>query len=139
MRQTAYLHLSQDDPLFFCYLDQNKRSPRSAHSSTVANWLKSVLKKSGVDTDIYKAHSFRSAAATKATSTGTPVPVLKEAVNWSLHSYTCERFYFKPDDQHQKNAERTRKFFGSSGVEAEATMKDVVWSHPIFEFISSLF
>ena len=39
-------------------------------SSTIARWIKSVLTKSGIDTNTFKAHSVRSAAVSSAASAG---------------------------------------------------------------------
>ncbi|KAG1037581.1 hypothetical protein G6F43_012829 [Rhizopus delemar] len=161
MENTAYLRTGQEDPLFFAYLDHSHSTPRPVRPKTVANWLKDILKNSGVDTTVHKAYSFRSAAATKAVMTGTPTHIVKKFVNWSEKSDTFERYYFKPNDQHERNAQMTKKIFGSaeksttSVVEAEATTivvgtthnthvaeaktQDVVWSHPVWNFINSFF
>ena len=42
-------------------------------SSTIARWIKEILALSGVDTDIFKAHSTRGAAATAAVGKGVSI------------------------------------------------------------------
>ena len=41
-------------------------------SATLARWLKAVLSLAGIDTSIFKGHSFRGALTSKAVSLGVP-------------------------------------------------------------------
>ena len=47
-------------------------SYKSVSIKTVARWLKEVLENSGIDTSVFKAHSFRGTAASAAFSRGCP-------------------------------------------------------------------
>ena len=58
--------------------------------STIAGWLKLLLSKSGIDTKIYKAHSYRSAMLSKAFLTD----ILKHG-NWSK-ALVRQKFCNKP-------------------------------------------
>ena len=59
--------------------------------STIAGWLKLLLKKSGINTKIFTAHSFRSASSSKASLGGN---ILKTG-NWT-NSSVWQKFYQKP-------------------------------------------
>ena len=64
-------------------------------SSTVARWLKKVISDSGINTDIFKAHSVRVAATSAASNQGVTTDEILKAADWSSDS-TFRRFYFKP-------------------------------------------
>ena len=50
---------------------------------------------SGIDTNIFKAHSVRSAAASAATNQGVTTEDILKAADWSTES-SFQRFYYKP-------------------------------------------
>ena len=50
-------------------------------SSTVARWIKSCLQKAGVDITMFKAHSTRAEAATKAALSGLTVDEIMEVAD----------------------------------------------------------
>ena len=62
--------------------------------STIAGWLKLLLQKAGIDVNIYKAHSFRSASSSKAHKSGVPIEDSLKTGNWSNAS-TWQKFYHK--------------------------------------------
>ena len=64
-------------------------------SSTLARWLKSLLDKAGIDTNIFKAHSTRSAAASAAANTGITTSDILKAADWSSET-VFTKFYYKP-------------------------------------------
>ena len=84
-------------------------------SSTIARWLKSCLHKAGVDTDKFKAHSTRAAAATKAAMSGVSVEDITKAADWSSEG-VFQKFYYRP--QHSVE-------FGSSVLAASASKSHV--------------
>ena len=43
------------------------------HSLTVSRWIKEILKETGVDVDVFKCYSTRSASTSKAFLSGIPV------------------------------------------------------------------
>jgi len=63
-------------------------------SSTIARWLKTFLQEAGINTNIFKAHSIRGGASSKAAFSG--VEIL-QAADWSSES-TFQRFYHRPSD-----------------------------------------
>ena len=63
--------------------------------STMARWLRAVMEKAGIDTNIFKAHSTRGAATMAAANAGiTTEDILKEA-DWSSDT-VFQKFYYKP-------------------------------------------
>ena len=61
---------------------------------TLARWIRSVLKLSGVDMDTFTVHSCRSASTSKAMSSGVALDVILKAGQWSADS-TFYQFYRK--------------------------------------------
>ena len=82
------LNPNNGNALFLCQV----RPHLPASSSTIARWIKFFLDKAGIDTARFKAHSTRSAAASKAANSGIPVQSILQAGNWSAES-TFARFY----------------------------------------------
>jgi hypothetical protein len=51
-----------------------------------------MIKSIGIDTDVFKAHSERGAAVSKANSKGVPTNIIMDTANWSsVHVFT--KFY----------------------------------------------
>ena len=63
-------------------------------SSTVARWLKEVLFLSGINTDTFKAHSYRSAATSAALSKGCSLNDILKTADWSS-AKNFYKFYFR--------------------------------------------
>ena len=82
---------SKPDPLFISYVKPHK--PISAPS--LARWLRSLLKASGVNSDIFKAHSVRGASTTAAANSNVPLSEILKMADWSSPS-TFQKFYYKP-------------------------------------------
>ncbi len=51
--------------------------------STIARWIKLLLSKAGIDTNIFKAHSVRGAATSAAASAGVTMGDILSAADWS--------------------------------------------------------
>ena len=66
-----------------------------ATASTIARWIKAGLTKAGIDTNIFKAHSVRSASTSAAADAGISISEILEAADWSSAS-TFEKFYYRP-------------------------------------------
>lgn len=66
----------------------------SVTTCTLARWLKQVLMLSGVNISNFSAHSYRSAATSKALQAGTSLKDILETANWTT-AQTFYRFYFK--------------------------------------------
>ena len=58
-------------------------SYKSVSTKTVARWLKEVLENSGIDTSVFKAHSFRGTAASAAFSRGCSLNEILKTGDWS--------------------------------------------------------
>ena len=82
---------SKPDPLFISYVKPHK--PISAPS--LARWLCSLLKGSGVNSDIFQAHSVRGASTTAAANSNVPLSEILKMADWSSPS-TFQKFYYKP-------------------------------------------
>ena len=74
--------------LFVSYCKPHK----GVSSSTIARWIKTVLGKSGIDNNIFKAHSTRSAATSKAFFSGASIKEILSLANWS-NEKTFSKFY----------------------------------------------
>ena len=55
-------------------------------SSSIARWMKTVLAYAGIDTDHFKAHSTRAAAASAAKSAGVSLRDIMSMADWSRES-----------------------------------------------------
>ena len=61
-------------------------------SSTFSRWLKTVLSLAGIDTSIFKGHSFRGASTSKAVSLGVPLDVVLKTADWK-NAGSFAKFY----------------------------------------------
>ena len=66
----------------------------SVTSSTIARWLKTVLSDAGIDTNQFKAHSYRSAASSAAFSRGCSLDLILKTADWSS-AKNFEKFYLR--------------------------------------------
>lgn len=62
---------------------------------TISRWIKKTLYESGIDTDIFKGHSSRSAAVSAANLNGTDIHTILKTAGWS-NSKMFAKFYNKP-------------------------------------------
>ena len=67
----------------------------AAAKSTVAGWVKQILIMSGINIDIFKPHSTRSASSSHARLSGLSLSDILERGSWSDKT-TWEKFYDKP-------------------------------------------
>ena len=71
------------------------RKPHNEVSvTTVSRWVKEVLKLAGINTELFKAHSVRSASSSKAFVYGLSLSTILNQGNWS-RSGTFETYYHK--------------------------------------------
>ncbi|XP_071478481.1 uncharacterized protein [Diadema antillarum] len=75
-----------------------KQPHGKASKQTIARWIKTVLKASGIDTDLFKAHSTRSAATSSAKRNHFPIADILKHAGWKNES-TFRNFYLKPASQ----------------------------------------
>ena len=79
---------SKPDPLFISYVKPHK--PISA--PPLARWLRCLLKVSGVNSDIFKAHA---ASTTAAANWNVPLSEILKMADWSS-PFTFQKFHYKP-------------------------------------------
>ena len=77
--------------LFISYIKPFK----AVTSATIGRWIKTVLTQAGIDTNVFTAHSTRSASTSKAAAAAVPVDVILATAGWSTES-TFRRFYKRP-------------------------------------------
>ena len=53
---------------------------------TLARWLRDILTRAGIDTDIFGAHSTRAASTSAAVARGTPIDQVLKAAGWASES-----------------------------------------------------
>ncbi|CAN7998172.1 unnamed protein product [Ixodes hexagonus] len=70
---------------------------RPAARDTVGNWIKQTLAQAGIDTSVFKAHSTRGAATSKALEAGVPLTNILATADWSSDS-SFNRFYRRHTD-----------------------------------------
>ena len=63
-----------------------RRPHRPVATSTVARWLRSVLEASGIDMEIFRAHSTRGAATSAAAKAGISTEHILKTADWRPHS-----------------------------------------------------
>ena len=81
------------EELFLSYIKPHK----AVSKPSIARWIKEILGMAGIDIEIYKAHSTRAAATSKAEALGLRIEDIVVQGNWS-NKTTFERFYKRPID-----------------------------------------
>ena len=76
--------------LLLCYVKPHVE----VHSSAASRWIKEILKETGVDADVFKGHSTRSASTSKACLSGISVEDILSRGSWPNES-TWQKFYHK--------------------------------------------
>ena len=71
------------------------RPYKSVAKCTISNWIKKVMTLAGIDCSVFKPHSVRSAASSKAALVNVPVETILKAACWS-NSKTFATYYDKP-------------------------------------------
>ena len=78
----------EEKQLFISFAKPYKKISRD----TLSRWIKLMMKKGGVDTEMYKTHSLRHAATSCAASKDVSLSVILSRVGWKQES-TFTRFY----------------------------------------------
>lgn len=88
---TSSLRSSSNDFLFISH-----RKPHAKISSQrLSHWIKDTLSSSGIDTNIFSAHSTRHAATSRANRLGVNIDVIRKTAGWTQDSCVFARFYNK--------------------------------------------
>ena len=81
--------LRKSRQVFVSYVTYSKIS-----TSTIARWLKTILELSGIDTSVFKSHSYRSAAVSAAFMKGCSIKSILKTANWSSDK-NFYKFYYR--------------------------------------------
>ena len=79
-----------ENPLFISY----NRPHAAVSKDTISRWLKRVMEESGIDIDLFSAHSTRAASCSKAKVDEIHIDEILKTAGWS-NSKTFEKFYNK--------------------------------------------
>lgn len=88
--QTRQLRQSQQS-LFISF----KKPYREVTSQTLGRWVKDTLKKCGINTEVFTAHSTRHAATSKAYKSGISLDTIRKSAGWSATSAVFAKHYNK--------------------------------------------
>ena len=108
------------------------RKPHHAVSAaTIGRWLKEVLSAAGVDTEMFSAHSTRSASTTAAKTQGVSIKDIMGMAGWSRQS-TFETYYHKPASSDYSEA----VLCGKKGIALNNTLSFMQPCHDVELIIS---
>ncbi|KYN50034.1 hypothetical protein ALC62_00061, partial [Cyphomyrmex costatus] len=65
-------------------------------SQTIGHWIKSLLGKAGIDTNLFTAYSTRHAAVSAAHKRGVDITSIRRSAGWGPDSLTFFKFYNRP-------------------------------------------
>lgn len=82
---------AREQYLFVSY----KKPHQRVTSQTIARWIKEVLEAAGIDTQVFKAHSTRSASTSAANKGHFPVTKILAQAGWA-NERTFRKYYNKP-------------------------------------------
>lgn len=88
----SFRSLPQSDKLILTI----KKPVHNASSATIARWIKQVLADSGIDTNVFSAHSTRHASTSAANRKGVSVDLIKRAAGWTGNSLVFAKYYNRP-------------------------------------------
>lgn len=74
----------------------SRKPLRRACPGMLGHWIKDYLRKAGVDTGTFTAHSTKSASSSQARARGVPIAEILKVANWSSRS-TFERFNYRSE------------------------------------------
>lgn len=85
------VHPARPNKLFLAITSPHK----PVKSATLAHWIENLLVKSGIDSNIFTAHSTRGAASSTTARAGMSVSDILRVADWTSDN-TFQRFYYKP-------------------------------------------
>ena len=89
--RTASLRSSDHTRSFLSY----SKPHHPVCQSTISRWVKTVMKKAGIDTESFKPHSTRAASTSAAFRKGIPLETIMAAAGWSAECTFAT--YYKKD------------------------------------------
>ena len=90
LRRTQSLR-GAETKLFISFVKPHKRVSRD----TISRWIRTTMERAGIDISMFKPHSTRMAATSKAKGASVPIQEILRTAGWSS-SGTFYRFYDKP-------------------------------------------
>ena len=72
-----------------------KKPHKPVSADTISNWIKHVLRESGISTSMFGAHSTRSACTSSAKAAQIPLDTIMRSAGWSNYE-TFQKFYNLP-------------------------------------------
>ena len=75
-------------------------------SQRIAHWIKDTIKRAGVDTNTFKAHSVRGASTSAAVGKGLHIADVLKTADWTRKS-TFRQFYYRSSSSAEKNFAQT--------------------------------
>ena len=90
IRRTKSLR-GAETKLFISFVNPHKRVSRD----TISRWIRTTMQSAGIDISMFKPHSTRMAATSKAKGASIPLQEILRTAGWSS-SGTFDRFYDKP-------------------------------------------
>lgn len=96
---SSYLELTKsfrNNPRTDRLILTTKKPIHNAAASTISRWIRQVLSDSGVDTNVFSAHSTRHASTSAAKRNGVSIDIIKRTAGWSGNSLTFAKFYNRP-------------------------------------------
>ena len=98
-KELTSLIRKEEDHLFIAI-----KKPHSAvGSQTISRWIKNVLHKAGINTEIFSSHSTRHASTSAAHSKGLDWETIRKTAGWSKESTVFAKFYNKPIENESNN------------------------------------
>lgn len=91
LKQTESIR-EKEPYLFISY----KKPHKVVGTQTLARWIKAIMKKAGINTEMFTAHSTRHASTSAAFARGLSINLIKENVGWSKKSEVFARHYNRP-------------------------------------------
>lgn len=73
-----------------------KKPHGAASSQTISRYIKQTLKKSGINTQIFKGYSIRHASTSAAFRAGVDIDTIRRTAGWTKKSQVFAQFYNKP-------------------------------------------
>lgn len=92
LKKTENIRAKDENSLFLTF----KKPYHKATSQTISRWLKDILKKSGIDTNIYSGYSTRHASTSSAARKGVRIEKIRQAAGWTSSSNCFAKFYNRP-------------------------------------------
>lgn len=83
--------IRKSDSLFISF----KKPHSTVSTQTLSRWIKSTLKDSGIDTNIFSAHSTRHASTSQAHNQGVNIDLIRKTAGWSGTSNIFSKFYHR--------------------------------------------